>query len=291
MNEIEIEPTYVGKNEGLVFKVPKGLFSMSAGPIEKLDKEIAKEFSKYIRGTFKGFQEARKTKYGNEINTRTETTPEFWREFEEKARKMNVDLIGYSPILENYIFKDLKVYGKNAIVLGMEMKWDKIKTAPSAICEIECFRVYKMLGDVTIELTEYLKEKGYKSEAHHPFGGKLLFPPHAVAARLGIKGRNGLVITPEFGPRQRWSMISTDADIPNIEKRDFSELEEFCKTCGACVKNCKGGAVYEEPIEKIPGSGVITHIERVKCIQSLLKNNYCSVCLKICPHSKPKMNK
>ncbi|MHA1845777.1 MAG: hypothetical protein ACTSWE_16105, partial [Promethearchaeota archaeon] len=90
---------------------------------------------------------------------------------------------------------------------------------------------------------------------------------------------------------QRWSMISTDADIPVPIDRDFTALEEFCKTCGACVRNCKGGAAYEEPIEKIPGSGVITHIERAKCIQSLLKNNYCSVCLKICPHSKPKINK
>jgi len=48
-----------------------------------------------------------------------------------------------------------------------------------------------------------LQEQGYKSEAHHPFGGKLLFPEHAVAAKLGIKERNGLVITPEFDPRQR----------------------------------------------------------------------------------------
>ncbi|GAH11199.1 unnamed protein product, partial [marine sediment metagenome] len=77
---------------------------------------------------------------------------------------------------------------------------DKIKTAPSGICQIEVFRVYKVLGNITIELTEYLKGQGYKSEAHHPFGGKLLDGPHVVAANLGIMGRNGLIITPEFGP-------------------------------------------------------------------------------------------
>ena len=288
MSGIEIEPTYIGKNEGLVFKVPKELFTMSMGPAEKLEPEIAKQFSKYLRGTFKGFQNARKTKYGNENNMKTETTPEFWKRFEELARKKHIDLIGFTPILENFIFKDLKVYGKNAVVLGMEMKWDKIKKAPSAICEMECFRVYKILGDITIELTEYLKKKGYKSEAHHPFGGKMLFPPHAIAANLGIMGRNGLVITPEFGPRQRWSIISTDAHIPILNKMDYKEMEDFCKQCGACVKNCKGGAAYETPIENVNGSGVITHIDRSKCIQSLLDNNYCSVCLKICPKSKPK---
>ena len=279
-----IEPTYIGKNENLIFTVPKELFNMSLGPTEVLDRETAKLFSKYLRGTFKGFNLARKTKYGNENKKKTETSPEFWEEFENKAKEFNVDIIGYTPVNENYIFKGLKVYGKNAIILGMEMKWDKIKKAPGAICEIEVFRVYKVLGDITIELAEYMKEKGYKSEAHHPFGGKLLFGPHVTSANLGIMGRNGLILTPEFGPRQRWSIITTDAEIPKAKERDFTELKDFCEKCGACVRECKGGSVLETPIEK--ENGVITHIDRSKCIQSILENNYCSYCLKICMPSR-----
>lgn len=286
MSDVGIEPTYIGKNEDLVFIVPKELFSMSAGPIEVIDRETAKVFSKYMRGTFKGFQQARKTKYGNENNTKTEVSVDFWENFERKAKELKVDFIGYIPVNENYVFKDLKVYGKNGIILGMEMKWeDGIETAPSARCQIEVFRVYKVLGDITIELAEFLKVQGYKSEAHHPFGGKLLYGPHVVAAGLGIMGKHGLIITPEFGPRQRWSMITTDADIPDSLKRNFDELEEFCKNCSSCVKNCKGGAVYETPIKK--DSGILTHIDRSKCIDSLLNFNYCSYCLKICPPGIP----
>ena len=284
MSDAGIEPTYIGKNENLVFIVPKELFNMSLGPAEVLDRESAKSFSKYIRGTFKGFQQARKTKYGNENNKKTEVTPDFWENFEQKAREIEVDLIGYTPVKENYIFKDLKVYGRNCVILGMEIKWDKIKEAPGAICEIELFRVYKVLGDVTIELAEYMKEQGYKCEAHHPFGGKLLYGPHVVAANLGILGRNGLILTPEYGPRQRWSIITTDAEIPKREETDFSSLKEFCENCGACVRECKGGSVYETPIEK--ENGVITHIDRSKCIQSILDNNYCSYCLRICMPKK-----
>ena len=81
--ELGIEPTYIGKNKDLVFEIDQELFSMSAGPIEVLDREIAKLFSRYMRGTFKGFQQARKTKYGNENNIKTETTPEFWNNFKE----------------------------------------------------------------------------------------------------------------------------------------------------------------------------------------------------------------
>ncbi|MFX1374223.1 MAG: hypothetical protein ACFFA0_00275 [Promethearchaeota archaeon] len=280
MSEVGIAPTFIGKNENLVFIIPNELFNMNLGPTEVLDRESAKLFSKYLRGTFKGFRQARKTKYGNINNKKTETPSDFWEKFAQKAKDLNVDLISYTPVIENYIFRNLKVYGKNAIILGMEMKWEKIKKAPSAICEIEVFRVYKELGDITIELAEFLKSLGYKSEAHHPFGGKLLYGPHVVAANLGILGRNGLIITPEFGPRQRWSIITTDADIPESKERDFKELKTFCGKCGVCVRECKGASVYETPIKK--GNGVITHINRSKCIQSILDNNYCSYCLKIC---------
>ena len=60
-------------------------------------------------------------------------------------------------------------------------------------------------------------------------------------------------------------------------------MKAFCETCGACVKNCLGKATYEEPIEKTEGSGVFTHIDRSKCMDSLMTNNYCSNCLKVCP--------
>ncbi|MFX1344067.1 MAG: hypothetical protein ACFFBC_04170 [Promethearchaeota archaeon] len=287
MSDVGIEPTYVGKNENLKFIVPTELFGMRMKSDVKIDSEITKKYNTYIQETFKGFQEAKKTKYGNEGNSKTKTSSEFWQEFEKKAKDLGIDLIGYIPILEDFIFYNLKVFGRNAIILGMEMLWNEIKTAPSIHCNIEAFRVYYKLGEITIQLTEYLKELGYKSEAHHPFGGKFLFPPHAVAAGLGIMGRNGLVITPEFGPRQRWAVISTDADIPNLEKNNLKALEDYCKECGACVRGCKGGAAYEKPIYH-EDSPVITHIDRSKCIESLINNNYCSYCLKICPQGIPK---
>ena len=285
MSDMEIEPTYVGKNEGLKFIVPQELFTMKLG--KEIDPELTKEFFRYARATFKGLRLAIESRKKNENNNKTETSPEFWKDFEKKARGMGVDLIGYTPVNENYVFKNLKVYGKNAIVLGQEMIWERIKTSPSVHTGIESFRVYKELGDKVIELTNYLKEQGYKSEAHHPFGGKLLYPYHAVAAKLGVVGRHGLVLTPEFGPRQRWAIISTDAEIPNLEKNDLKALEDYCKECGACVRGCKGGAAYETPIYH-EDSPVITHIDRSKCIDSLINNNYCSYCLKVCPQGIPK---
>ena len=285
MEAKKIDPTYVGTNEGCVFIVPTKVFQMKL--TGAIPREDAKLFSKYIRGTYKGFETARKTKYGNENNTKTETSPEFWENFEEKARELGADLIGFTPVHENYVFKKLPVYGKNAVIIGMELRWDNIKTAPSHLCGLEAFRVYYELGEVVIALTNYLKEQGYKSEAQHPFGGKLLYNYHAVAANMGIIGKLGIVVTPEFGPRVRFGIITTDADVPlDREKRDFSEMEDYCVNCDACLKSCK--AALEEPVEKVKGSKVITRINRPICEDRLVEDNYCSICLKICPQGHPK---
>lgn len=59
--------------------------------------------------------------------------------------------------------------------------------------------------------------------------------PHAAElAGLGRVGKHGLLITPQFGPLQRLSLILTDAEIegdPLIE-------EDFCKNCNACTEAC-----------------------------------------------------
>ena len=85
MTEVGIEPSYIGKNENLKFVVPSELFRMKLQSVNKVDSDITNKFSKYIQETFKGFQKGRETKYGNEINTNTETSPQFWHDFERRT--------------------------------------------------------------------------------------------------------------------------------------------------------------------------------------------------------------
>ena len=157
MTEVGIEPSFIGKNENLKFVVPKELFRMKFKSDNKVDRDITNRFSKYMQETFKDFQKGRETKYGNENNNKTETTPKFWHDFEKRTKELGLDLIGYAPINPDFVFYNLKIYGKNAIILGMEMDWNAIKSAPSINCGMEAFRVYYELGDLTIQLTENLK--------------------------------------------------------------------------------------------------------------------------------------
>jgi len=65
----------------------------------------------------------------------------------------------------------------------------------------------------------------------------------AVAAGLGEIGWNGLVLTPEFGPRQRFVSLITDAV---LEYSSLYDGPSLCKKCFKCVDSCPVRAISKE---------------------------------------------
>ena len=106
----------------------------------------------------------------------------------------------------------------------------------------------------------------------------------AVKANMGEIGRQGLLITKEFGPRQRLSVIATNAS-PLPEKTPISyKTSEYCENCGKCIKECPMEAIFEEPINN--ENGTITRIDSAKCFEYFYETNGCSICIKTCPFHK-----
>ncbi len=67
----------------------------------------------------------------------------------------------------------------------------------------------------------------------------------AVAAGLGEIGRCGLLLTPRYGPLQRFNMLVTDAALEPDPLFEGS----VCDQCGECLRQCPHGALSEEPRE------------------------------------------
>jgi len=144
--------------------------------------------------------------------------------------------------------------------------------------------IYDTLWITTNILTEKLREMGFQAQASHPRGGLVLYPPLAVEAGMGWFGRQGLLITPQFGSPQRIAAIFANIDnLPTAKGNEYPWIGKFCDKCGKCIRKCPSQAILEEPIEH--NSGRKTHIVREKCLPVFVKQQGCTICVKECPFS------
>ncbi len=94
----------------------------------------------------------------------------------------------------------------------------------------------------------------------------------AVACGLGEIGRNGLFLTPEFGSRQRFHMILTDAE---IEPTPLFE-GHVCDGCGKCAVSCPLGAVDMQNTVKVEICGKVMEVASINySLCKTCKNGAC----------------
>jgi len=109
------------------------------------------------------------------------------------------------------------------------------------------------LSSVASGLVRFLESKGFKGLPFPPtgflykYGNRADFSPRhaAVAAGLGEFGISGLLLSPEFGPRQRLVSVITDAP---LNPSPMYSGKELCQpeACGyACIKACPTKAMTE----------------------------------------------
>lgn len=156
----------------------------------------------------------------------------------------------------------------------------------------EAQRVYAVLGEAVNDIAHHLRSQyGVKCQSHHPLSGMVHDCALAVKAGLGWQGRNGLLITPEFGQRQRIASILVQGPyFQYTDSHNYAAGYEFCKSCGLCEKACPAHAIYSERVMDIfPVEGIgATHtcIDRYLCYKQFEKTLGCSVCVKVCPFSQ-----
>ncbi len=210
------------------------------------------------------------------------------------ARLFGASLVGICKLNRAWLYADAKVPRKfrNVVVMAIEMDSDGIAASPAVPAAAATGVGYSRMAFVLACVGEFIRNLGY--EAIQCGNDTALSVPLAIDAGLGELGRNGLLITPQYGPRVRLCKIFTDLPLSHDKPISFG-VQEFCKKCRQCAKNCKPGAISNdeepsfEPVCRSNNGGALKwYVNAELCYQFWCENGTdCSTCIAVCPYNRP----
>ncbi|MBL4769255.1 MAG: 4Fe-4S dicluster domain-containing protein, partial [Rhodobacteraceae bacterium] len=163
-------------------------------------------------------------------------------------------------------------------------------TYPSALAGAATGREYSHEAAIVMQVAAYIRNLGYEAVASMNDTGLVI--PFAIKAGLGEYARNQLVITPEFGPRLRFSKIFTNLPLTYDAPRPRG-VRSFCDICTKCADACPPKALPFGPPET--GGANNSAIKGVrkwtsnaeKCFGFWAKTRTdCAICMRVCPFNR-----
>jgi ferredoxin len=199
----------------------------------------------------------------------TMSTQNFKQTIEQAAKRIGIDLIGFASkkrfesVDAQHNPFSIFPEGKTVIMVGKRICRGTLR----GIEEGTNFGDYNRFGKNWLEdeflavacydLVSVLEDNGWEACPLFPNPSELgpqgvsvaegrpapnVYPDFdyaAVACGLGEIGLNGIFLSQKFGPRQRFHMIITDAE---IEETPLFE-GTICNACGKCASSCPLGAI------------------------------------------------
>jgi epoxyqueuosine reductase QueG len=160
---------------------------------------------------------------------------------------------------------------------------DDVSDGPTRLYFFHYQRANVLLDELGLKITDFLQSGGWdalpipasqiidweKQRAH------VSHKHAALKAGLGWIGRNNLLVTPQFGSRQRLITVLTNMPLAADEP-----LPCGCGTCRACISSCPSGSIQERPED-------FDHVGCYQMMKVLVKKagisqNICGLCVKAC---------
>jgi reductive dehalogenase len=195
-----------------------------------------------------------------------------------------------NEITEEHIPLEMPEDFQYAVAIAIEMSHSHIQTSPTCGASAATHLGYSQIAFVAASLAEFIRELGYK--AIPAANDSALSIPIAIEAGLGELGRNGLLITPKFGPRVRLCKVFTDLPLVPDEPLFFG-VKEFCDKCKKCACECPSQAVSfgertTEALNISNNPGVLKWpVNAEKCFKYWIANRTgCANCIRVCPFNK-----
>lgn len=184
---------------------------------------------------------------------------------------------------ENY-GDEIKNKHKYGIAFAVPMDIEMIMRAPKLSESIAVVKGYVEAATIGMVISYYIRELGYDARNHMDGNYLVVAPLVARDAGLGEFGRNGLIITKEYGPCIRLGVVTTDMPLIPDKIHEFG-VKEFCLDCGRCAKTCPGKAVPKGELKEEDGilRWKINAEECYKRWRSL--GTDCGICIANCPFS------
>lgn len=240
---------------------------------------------------------------GSETRLPVDTPEKMSAEIKQTATFFGADLTGICDYDERWVYSkkysrrhlaekaiDLPDSIKFVIVIAREMDFETIKTGPSALSSAASGYGYSQDILTLLSLAQYIRNLGYQAVAS--LNDTALDIPLAIQAGLGEYGRNGLLITKEFGPRVRLGKIFTDLPLVADKPVKFG-VKKFCNICRECANACPIRAIpFFEPSERTASISSIKGVKKwsilpEKCFTFWANQNTdCSICIRACPYNK-----
>lgn len=178
----------------------------------------------------------------------------------------------------------------SVVVLIFEMDVEGISKAPTLTHMATTNVTYSRIAMTTAMVAEMIRGLGY--QAIPSINDTALSIPLAIAAGLGQLGRNGKLVTPDYGPRCRIAKVITDLCLPSGQPQDFG-FTEYCQICTRCADLCPAKAIpsgpptYDPVNECNTGGFLAWHINHKLCYQFWAKvGTNCGICIAQCPLDK-----
>jgi ferredoxin len=221
---------------------------------------------------------------------------EITKKIKKFSRYFGAKLVGIAKLKEHHYYsyrgRNPESYGekidkfhKYGIVFAVEMDKDMINRAPQCEEVIAVTKGYIDGAIIGMWISYYIRELGYEARNHMDGNYMVVAPLVAQDAGLGEIGRNGLLITKEYGQRVRLGVVTTDMPLIPDEREDFG-IKEFCKVCNKCSKTCPGKAIPTGDMEEIDGE-LRWQINQENCYVMWRRiGTDCGVCLSTCPFSQ-----
>lgn len=220
------------------------------------------------------------------------------------AKFFGADLVGVSGYDPRWVYSSWYDFSKqksiradfpfkveSVIVLAIETDYNACLTSPSLISCAATGIGYSNMVEIGKKLATFIRLLGYNAI---PSGNDTaLSIPLAVNAGLGEVGRNGMLITPQFGPRVRLFKMFTDMPLQADKPITFG-VSQFCIKCKKCAQTCPAGAIPADAKPTMNGpsisncSGVLKwYTDPDSCFKFWASNGgECNNCIACCPYNK-----